>query len=107
VGDIANFAVEIDRLDGCGVVRVEGELDLASAASFEDALGSAMVSPRVVVDLDACTFVDSSGMRAIAAAARKHPEISIVASHPSILRVLEITTLDTTVPVHASLEDAR
>lgn len=107
MGDIANFAVEIDRLDGCVVVRVEGELDLASAASFEEALGSAMDNPRVIVDLDDCTFLDSSGVGAIAAAARTHPEISIVASDPSILRVLEITALDTTVPVHTSLDDAR
>lgn len=107
MGNIANFAVEIDRLDACVVVRVEGELDLASAAAFEDALGSAMEGPRLIVDLDACSFLDSSGMRAIAGAAREHPELSIVASHPSILRVLEITRLDTTVPVHASLDDAR
>ena len=93
-----DFAVEIERLDDCVVVRVEGELDLASAAAFEDALVSRHGSPEVIVDLSSCTFLDSSGMRAIAGAAREASRVSIVATDPSILRVLEITALDTTSP---------
>ena len=46
-------------------------------------------------------------MRAIAAAAERHPRVSIVATDPGILRILEITALDTMVPVHASLDEVR
>jgi anti-sigma B factor antagonist len=105
VGDVAHFAVEV--LDDCVVARVEGDLDMASAASFEEALTSAGSDAHLVIDLSACAFLDSSGMRVIAATATRHPRVSIVASDPGILRVLEITTLDTMLPVHASLDEAR
>lgn len=101
-----DFAVEVETLHECVIVHVAGELDLASAASFDETL-SAMNECDLIIDLSACTFLDSSGLRAIAAAARRHPRISVVATDPGILRVLEITALDTMVPVHASLEDAR
>ena len=46
-------------------------------------------------------------LHAIASAARRHRRVSIVATDPAILRVLEITALDTMLPVHASLDDVR
>lgn len=105
MGDVAHFAV--DTLDDCVVARVEGDLDLATVGSFDEALTFAESTSHLVIDLSECTFLDSSGMRAIAAAATRHPRVSIVATDPGILRVFEITTLDTVLPVHASLEDAR
>jgi hypothetical protein len=44
-------------------------------------------------------------MRVIAATARSAPRVSVVATDPSVLRVLEITAVDTMVSVHASLDD--
>ena len=102
-----DFAVEVETLHECVIVHVAGELDLATAASFDETLAAAMNECDLIIDLSACTFLDSSGLRAIAAAARRHPRVSVVATEPGILRVLEITALDTMVPVHASLEDAR
>ena len=105
VGDVAHFAV--DMLDDCVVVRVEGDLDMANAASFDETVESTASDSHLAIDLRACTFVDSSGMRAIAAAAKRHPRVSVVATDPGILRVLEITALDTMLAVHASLEEVR
>ena len=105
VGDVAHFAV--DMLDDCVVVRVEGDLDMANAASFDETVGSTASDSHLAIDLSACTFLDSSGMRSIASAARRHRRVSIVATDPAILRVLEITALDTMLPVHASLDDVR
>jgi anti-anti-sigma factor len=105
VGDVARFAV--DTLDDCVVVRVEGDLDMATAASFDETVDSTASDSHLAIDLSACTFLDSSGMRAIAAAAKRHPRVSIVATDPGILRVLEITALDTMLAVHASLEEVR
>jgi anti-sigma B factor antagonist len=107
VTDTVDFAVEVDVLDDCVVVRVEGDLDLANAPAFDEKLTAAANDSDLVVDLSACTFLDSSGLRAIAATAREPRRVSIVATDPSILRVLEITALDTMVAVHASLDDAR
>lgn len=105
MGNDARFAV--DTLDVCVVVRVEGDLDMASATSFDETVQSTASGSHLAIDLSACTFLDSSGMRAIAAAAERHPRVSIVATDPGILRILEITALDTMLPVHASLDDVR
>ena len=105
--DTVDFAVEVDMLDDCVVVRVEGELDLANAPAFHEQLALVASDSDLIVDLSGCTFLDSSGLRAIAATAREHRRVSIVATDPSILRVLEITALDTMVAVHASIDDAR
>jgi len=88
------------------MVRVEGELDLTSVRAFEDALLSAASAAHVVIDLSSCTFLDSSGMRVIAATVQEVSRVSVVATDPGVLRVLEITAVDTMVSVHASLEDA-
>ena len=105
VGNDSHFAV--DTLDRCVVVRVEGDLDMASATSFDENVRSTASGSHLAIDLSACTFLDSSGMRAIAAAAERHPRVSIVATDPGILRILEITALDTMLPVHASLDEVR
>ena len=105
MGEAARFAVE--TLDDCVVVRVEGDLDMATAASFDETVESTTSDSHLAIDLRECTFLDSSGMRSIAAAAMRHPRVSIGAVDPGILRVLEITALDTMLPVHASLDEVR
>jgi anti-anti-sigma factor len=106
VGDLTDFAVAVDRLDNCVVVRVEGELDMASASELEDAISRITPAPHVVIDLSSCTFLDSTGMRVITETMRKAPRVSVVATDPGVLRVLEITAVDTMVSVYASVEDA-
>jgi anti-sigma B factor antagonist len=92
------------------VVRVSGDLDLATSSRFSEVLAAAPVGRHVVIDLTDCSFLDSSGVRALVQAARKIPaderRVHVVAGSPAILRVLEITGVDRMVPVHRSLEDA-
>ncbi len=106
MGDVADFAVAVDRRDDCVVVRVEGELDMASSSELADALSRVTSAPHVVIDLGSCTFLDSTGMRVITETMRKAHRVSVVATDPGVLRVLEITAVDTMVSVHASVEDA-
>jgi len=106
VGDRLDFEVAVEHLDDCVVVRVEGDLDMGSAQAFEDAMSSVGSAPHVVIDLSECTFLDSAGMRLIATAVRHAARVSVVATDPGILRVLEITSIDRMVDVHPSLEDA-
>ena len=101
-----NFDVAVDRRDDCVVVRVEGELDMASASEFEKAISGVTSAPHVVIDLGSCTFLDSTGLRIITETLRQTPRVSVVATDPGVLRVLEITAVDTMVSVHASVEDA-
>ena len=102
-----DFAVDVDRRADCVVVRVAGELDMATADTFGDAVRPIATStPHVVLDLSECTFVDSSGMRIVAATIKVAERVSIVASEPAVLRALEITAVDTMASVHPSLDAA-
>jgi anti-sigma B factor antagonist len=106
VEDRVDFAVAVETRDDSVVVRVDGELDMANAASFEEAFPASEDASHVVVDLSGCTFLDSAGTRALASAVRQAEQLSIVATDPGVLRVLEITALDTMVAIHPSLDAA-
>jgi anti-sigma B factor antagonist len=95
---------------GAVVVRVEGELDMATSERFEEALGAPEGGGKLVIDLTECTFLDSSAVRLLVGAVRAADEaegtVSLVANDPGILRVLEIAAVDTMLPVHESLDSA-
>jgi|tagenome__1003787_1003787.scaffolds.fasta_scaffold19594931_2 anti-sigma B factor antagonist len=85
------------------VVRVAGELDLSTAArlcrAIDAAVAAAPPRPRVVIDLTALTFCDSTGLRALVGAVR---EVEIrggraalaVAPDSMLDRLLLLTGLD-------------
>ena len=64
-------SVTVQSGAGGAVVRVEGELDLASVAVFVDGLadGLAVVEDLLVVDLTSCGFIASQPFRSIEDAA--------------------------------------
>ena len=94
---------------GAGVLRVAGELDLASAPRLEEAIAATGADP-IVIDLSECTFLDSAGMRVLVGSARDLVDggrtLRVVANDPRILRVLEITAVDRLIAVHPTVEDA-
>jgi anti-sigma B factor antagonist len=96
--------------DGGTVVRVDGELDMATTHALEEAVEGADRSRRLVIDLTACTFLDSSAVRVLVSTARAAQtaggSCSLVASNSGIVRVLEIAAVDTILPVHSTLDSA-
>ncbi|MFD0774475.1 STAS domain-containing protein [Streptomonospora algeriensis] len=58
----------ISDRDGCTVMRLRGELDLASVDRFEQTAGTAEIvyGPRMIVDLTELSFIDSVGLGALA-----------------------------------------
>ena len=110
VGMSDDFDVQTEMVPGGAVVlRVSGDLDLASVPRLEEALATVSADPTVI-DLSTCTFLDSSGVRVLASAGRELSEagrrFALVASNPGLLRVLEITGVDTMFAVHHSTESA-
>lgn len=107
--DEFEFTVETAR-EGALVIRVTGDLDLASSPRFEEALATAPTATHVVIDLTGCTFLDSSGVRAVIQTVHEVSEggqrVDVVAASAAILRVLEITGVNRMVSIHLSLEDA-
>ena len=95
------------------VVAVRGELDLSGADRFRAALAARPGRGgyrRLIVDLVGTTFIDSSGLGAIAAAAKRArdggDDLVVVANDPRILRVFQLTGLDRSVAVVPSLDAA-
>ncbi len=85
------------------VVAVHGELDLHAADELRGALGAD--GRRLVVDLVGTTFIDSTALGIIGAAARG-ADVTVVATDPRIVRIFQLTGLDRSVTVQRSLADA-
>lgn len=111
MSETGELAIAIEEAPGgTSVVQVDGELDMATAGALETALQQVGAAKDTVLDLTACTFLDSSAVRVLVASARATEEaggsLALVASSPAIVRVLEISAVDTMVPLHATLDDA-
>lgn len=102
---------ERDLRPGCRDVQIEGELDLAVSGQLDEVLTTAAEQcERVLVGLQRCTFIDSSG---IAVILRAHHRMeaegrSLVVYGPTdqVVRILEMTGLTANGLVFASAEEA-
>ena len=109
----AYFVTATEQLEcGTPVVSVLGEVDLASAPAFEQKLlhVAERRTGRVIVDLTACSFFDSTGLQALLATRlhlnRSNRELTLVVSNPNVLKVFQITGFDSLFDMHPSLADA-
>src|SRR5690242_987027 len=103
------FSVQRSDRDHAVVMALGGDLDLVAAPELEELLQASAVSgARVVVDLRALEFIDSSGLavlsRAAAAAQSEGWELSIVASTSSTVQ--HIFTVSGMTDVLPFIEDA-
>jgi anti-sigma B factor antagonist len=95
------------------VVRLDGELDLATAPDLDACLQqlAAAGSVRLLLDLSKVDFCDSTGLNRIVAAARRSAEaggwLRLAAPQPQLLRVLELTGLLPQLATYPSLSTAR
>ena len=64
------FRIEEDRRDGTVILRLRGELDLASADQVQQRLDALQAAGEpVLLDVDRLLFMDSSGLRVVLQAA--------------------------------------
>jgi anti-anti-sigma factor len=87
------------------VVTLRGEYDLASAERLGAALDAAESRPAVLVDLSACTFVDSSVITALLRAAgraraRDGTLELVVPTAGLVRRALELAGVRAILPLH-------
>lgn len=89
--------IAVDRSGDSVVLRLEGELDLASAAQLEGELKALEEErpPLLVADLRRLAFIDSSGLRLLLVAAERAEQeerrFVVVRGSPEVDRILEIT----------------
>ena len=111
----APFAASSAQIDdGIRVIAVRGELDLSTAPELEGPLEQA-VSPgdaSVLIDLGECEFIDSTGIALIVRAWQRLDSngsgnrVVICSDNDQVRRVLEVTGLELSIPIHGNREEA-
>jgi anti-sigma B factor antagonist len=104
-GEIASERVD----SGVAVITFKGEHDLNTAPELRGRLAAAIEDRvPVVVDLSGAAFVDSSILGAVLDARRQAHDrglgfaVALSDGAQPVQRVLEVTGLDSTLPVHPS-----
>lgn len=102
---------ERDLQPGCRDVQVEGELDLAVSGRLDEVLSvAAEQCERVLVGLQRCEFIDSSGIAVILRAHHRMEaegrQLVIYSPTEQVMRVLSMTGLTANGLVFASAEEA-
>jgi anti-sigma B factor antagonist len=106
------FDATAEIFNGVRVVAVRGELDIATSPQVRDLLADAAADEvhPVVIDLARCDFIDSTGLAALLHGAKPaqngESRVAIVSPEGDVRRMLELTAVDRSIPVFASLEQA-
>jgi anti-sigma B factor antagonist len=110
-GDGETASLVVERLSGCVVVRVSGELDLLTAPRLRDAVDvAAGFSSLIVVDLSSLKMLDSTGLAVLvyaqSMASRRGGSVALVGAVRSLRTVLRLTRLDGVLVLYEQLADA-
>jgi anti-sigma B factor antagonist len=98
--------------DRTHVITVSGEIHVSTAPTFSRRLNDAIGQGKtaVVLDLSDVTFIDSTGLsvllNGLRRVTRRGGRMAIVCTNPTVLRLFEITRLDTTFDIVGSREIA-
>ena len=98
--------------NGVTVVAPTGRLDVAGAPALKDAIGEALKNgqPRVVIDMEGVSFVDSTGLGSVIAALKQirssQGDLRLAAPNQQVRVVLELITLDRVFPYYSTVEEA-
>ena len=106
--------IEVDAQDNgdSAVIRPTGRLTMVTAPELRSAVVGAVDAGRVriVIDLGACEFIDSSGLGAIIGGLKKARQaggdLRIARVGEQVATVLQLTNLDRVLRPHATVEGA-
>ena len=98
-GDGLGFDARVLETDGAVVVTVAGEIDMATASLFHQAIDDACGhNGRVVIDLTSTSFIDSSGLAVLIRAGERLGQgtdaLVVHAPGASVRRTFEISGVD-------------
>lgn len=111
----APFQVKVGDFEhGVRTISVRGELDLSTAPELEGPLEEALENDEgsVLIDLSQCEFIDSTGIALIVRAWQRLDSgengraLVICSQNDQVRRVLEITGLELSIPVHLTRDEA-
>ncbi|MFH9015453.1 STAS domain-containing protein [Streptomyces sp. NPDC017943] len=107
-----HLSAEHHEIDGVRVVTLRGEIDRDVQDVLREALlgGTGEASERIVADLAGVTFMDSSGINVLLAAHLQTKAaqgwVRIAGARRPVLRVLQMTGVDTLITCHPTIEQA-
>lgn len=111
----APFEVQVGKLEhGVRTISVRGELDLSTAPELEGPLEQVLDGGEgsLLIDLSSCEFIDSTGIALIVRAWQRlgsgedGRDLVICSHNDQVRRVLEITGLELSIPVHGTRDEA-
>jgi anti-sigma B factor antagonist len=109
----SEFRVDLEPLArNRALLSVHGDLDVATARSFKQALLEVIEdgTDGVVVDLAGTTFIDSSGLAVLLTGVKRlrprERRLVLVTTNPSIAHSLEIIGLIDVLPIYTSRDAA-
>lgn len=111
----APFQVEVGELEhGVRTISVQGELDLSTAPDLEGPLEKTLENGEgsVLIDLSRCEFIDSTGIALLVRAWQRLDsdgsgrDLVLCSQNDQVRRVLEITGLELSIPVHQTRDEA-
>jgi anti-sigma B factor antagonist len=107
-----HLEIRVEDTSGCLVVRLAGEMDLASSPRLRETLLRLLnrTDLSVVIDLSALDFIDSTGLSALIAGARRATALgrdyALAAPQPRIRKVFDVTGIGQVIPVHDAIDNA-
>jgi anti-sigma B factor antagonist len=105
------LTIKAHREPGYIVVTVAGEVDIATVARLRERLSAlAADGLPLVADLDQVSFIDATGLGALAGAARQAAahgaSLHVVCARPQTRRLFRVTGLDRQIPLARDLAEA-
>ena len=108
-----NFDLTEEPLDDSSVViRVAGEIHATTAPEFSERLNAAIADGKtgVILDLTGVEFIDSTGLSVLLNGLRRVTRVRgamvLACANPTVLRLFEITKLDSTFDIVPSCDEA-
>jgi anti-sigma B factor antagonist len=105
------MSIEIRDMNGTAVVALTGDVDLQTSPSVRQKLLESLDKhQRLIVDLGAVSYIDSSGVASLVEAfqvsRKKKAYFALASVSPAAMRVLSLARLDKIFTIHADVNAA-
>jgi anti-anti-sigma factor len=94
--------LRVDRIDGIAIVRVDSDVDIASASKFESYLRILRDDIVIVVDLDFCPYLDCNGFSVLHRASRTQRLIVFTSEDSKVRKLFDIVGAGEVFPLFAT-----
>jgi anti-sigma B factor antagonist len=107
-----DIKVETRNAGDWAIVDVEGEVDVFTAPKLREQIIALLTggSHRIVVNLEKVGFMDSTGLGVLVGGLKRVKEkegtLALAGAHGTVLRVLNVTGLNSVFPMHDTVEQA-